>query len=286
MFRIARVRIRWINPDERSPSAVSTASIASSRILGRFAPWNWRARVRWVGFGPLEGIQLTTRMTAQEDQSVSAARPARLLRTFDLPNMRLRVSWTGSGSVRFTRLGTLILLVACVWLGLFALTRPDDVNNAGPGFTIERVDPEGLDFLEVNLGGEMIRMGHSPLDIGGPQDAFDNNIDTLMRGREDNPFILDFEFSEPQPISGVMMDFGRMDFILRVQVYGNDDRGPILYEDEYRGQPEIPHADIDFLTGPEQVWRIYIEIEQLNPPEEVHIHVREVVLKEKPTQEP
>ena len=83
-----------------------------------------------------------------------------------------------------------------------------------------------------------------------------------------------------QPITGLTMDFGRMDFILRVQVYGTDEAKPVLYEGEYRAQPDIPHAEIDFSSGPAQVRRIYIEVEQLDPPEEVHIHIREVVFKE------
>jgi hypothetical protein len=100
-----------------------------------------------------------------------------------------------------------------------------------------------------------------------------------MRGRDANPFLLDFEFTQPQPITGLMMDFGRMDFVMRVQVYGAEDAEPVLYANEYRDQPPVPHVDLDFLAGPPQVRRVYIEIEQLNPPEEVHIHIREVLFK-------
>jgi hypothetical protein len=122
-------------------------------------------------------------------------------------------------------------------------------------------------------------MIHSPLDIGGAKDVFDGNLETLMRGRDANPFIVDFEFQQPEFIKGFTMDMGRMDFMIRVQVYGADMKEPVVYQDEYREQPAIPHVDIDFASGPAQVKRIYIEIEQINPPEEVHVHIREVVFK-------
>ncbi len=139
--------------------------------------------------------------------------------------------------------------------------------------------PAGLVADEISLGNETIRMIHTPLDIGEAKDVFDNNIETLMRGQEANPFILDLQFSQPQTIRGLMMDFGRMDFVMRVQVYGTDSSKPVSYQGEYRQQPNIPHIDMDFADGPEQVRQIYIEIEQLNLPDEVHIHVREIVFK-------
>jgi hypothetical protein len=101
-----------------------------------------------------------------------------------------------------------------------------------------------------------------------------------MRGLEANPFIIDLQFTQPLVIKGLAMDFGRMDFVMRVQVYGIEGSGPITYEGEYRQQPDIPHVDMDFADGPELVSRIYIEVEQLNAPDEVHVHVREIELKE------
>ena len=75
------------------------------------------------------------------------------------------------------------------------------------------------------------------------------------------------------------MDFGHMDFVMRVQVYGTESTSPVFYKGEYRQQPAIPHVEMNFVDGPEQVTRISIAIEQLNPPDEVHIHVREVLFK-------
>jgi hypothetical protein len=193
--------------------------------------------------------------------------------------MRVRIRWLGLGSTRYGNILALAVLAAFVWLGLFVATGFPGVPGA-PTTQAESVDPAGLEVVELNLAGEAIRVAHSALDIGQPQDAFDSDLETLIRGREANPFVLDFEFYETQVVRGIILDFGRMDFLLRVAVYGSGETSPVIYAQEFRDQPAIPHADLSFVNGPEQVRRIAIEIEQLNPPDEVHIHIREVVFKE------
>ena len=164
-------------------------------------------------------------------------------------------------------------------LGIFAFTRLASMNNVGDTFATEGVKRADLVVDELSLNGETIQIAYSHLDMGQVKDLFDHDTTTLARGLEANPMVLDFEFPTPRPITGLMMDFGRMDFLMRVQVYGTGSTKPISYQGEYRQQPPIPHVDINFANGPGQVRRIYIEIEQLNPPDEVHVHVREVVFK-------
>jgi hypothetical protein len=283
MFRISRIRIRWLEPDRRdaddSLAAQPLPALAGGwlRGLSSLNPRRWRVRLRWVGFGPVEGIPRD--VPARQSESDAFPASARILRTFDLPNMRVRVGWLGFGSLRYRTLWTMLLLVTCVWLGLFALTRPAGEGQTGQNASLPQIDPEGLVVYEGSQGDSLFRMTHSRLDIGSSQDAFDSDLETLIRGRDANPFVIDFEFAQPQPITGIMIDSGRMDFVLRVQVFGAEDTEPVLYTNEYREQPPIPHVDLEFLTGPVPVRRIYIEIEQLNPPEEVHVHIREIVFK-------
>lgn len=276
MFRIARIRIRRIDLNQHEQAAEKP----SRRRLWPLAPWDWRVRVKWVGFGPLDAALSKTLATAQARSNVPNPAPARLLRTFDVPNMKVHVHWLGLRAIKHNHIWTLGLLVAFVWLGLFALTRPAEGIDETSAFELETIDSAGLVFYEANLAGKIIRMSHSRLDIGQSQDIFDNNTRTLIRGREANPFILDFEFDQPQPVSGLVMDFGGMDFDLRVYVYDAEGGKPVLYNGEYRQQPPEPHVEIDFVDGPASVSRIYIEIIQFNPPDEPHIHVREVLFKE------
>ena len=283
MFRIARVRIRWINRNQHNPDVVVTtvsvqtiANILFHR-LSALNPKNGRLRVRWVGFGSAVSALNSAPVTTPMSETISIFPPIRVLGTFNTPKTKIRISWMGFASTSSTRAWALGLLV--LLLGIFAFTRLTQVNHADQSVEAETVLPAGLITDEINLGDESIRMSHSALDIGQSKDIFDGNIETLIRGLEANPFILDFEFSQPQTIKGLMMDFGRMDFVMRVKVYGSGNTSPVSYTGEYLQQPNIPHLDMNFVDGPEQVKRIYIEIEQLRPPEEVHIHVREVVFK-------
>jgi len=257
-------------------SATQAAVNTSSHRLRTFNPRNLRVRVNWVGFGSIDNTLHTASASTQMVERIIPA-PRQVLGTFDMPKMRLRVSWLGIGSMN--RIGTWALVLFTILLGIFAFTRLANGNGTNSALDAEKAVLAGLVADDIPLGNETIRMIHSPLDIGQSKDVFDNNLDTLMRGREANPFILDLQFPQPQVIKGLVMDFGRMDFLMRVQVYGTDNTKPISYQGEYRQQPGIPHIDMDFAGGPEQVKRIYIEIEQLNAPDEVHIHVREIVFK-------
>jgi hypothetical protein len=248
----------------------------SPRGLRKWNPWNWHVRVKWVGFGgsPLTAAQVTTPTIG----SLSLSPPVRALGTLNLPYLRVRVSWVGSGMmgrINVWAWGLFILLLVAFALTWF--TNVNKVDNRVPPETIQQL---GLIVDELSVNGETIRIAHSSVDIGQISNLFDHDTTTLVRGLEDNPFVLDFEFSRPRPITGLVMDFGRMDFDLRVEVYGAEDGQPTLYQSEYRNQPPEPHMELNFVDGPALVTRIYIEIEQFNPPDEPHIHVREVLFKE------
>jgi hypothetical protein len=254
--------------------------VTDSALLPRqwvFNPQDWRVRVKWVGFGSIDSTLHSVPASSAAVERIVIPSPRRVLGTFEMPNARLRVIWLGLDSMNDWRIWMLGLFI--VLLSIFAFRQITNRNDVNLALHAEEALPADLITDEVSLGDETIRMSHSPLDIGQSKDVFDDNLETLMRGREANPFILDFQFSQPQTIKGLVMDFGRMDFDVRIQVYSKESTDPFIYRGEYRQQPSIPHIDIDFADGPDQVSRIYIEIEQFDPPEEVHIHIREVLFK-------
>lgn len=275
MFRIARVRIRWISADQQASQGdlpAGSSSIGAHRLLN---PENLRVRLRWVGFGSsYPGAQPVSRSV--DSRSVLPAGP--ILATFHLPDRQVRLRWLGLGLSSLSRRSKWLLVLYAVLLVLLVMPRP--AKNTNQSLQMEQVLSGDLITDNIPLGSETIQMIHSPLDIGQAKDVFDGDLETLMRGRDANPFVLDLEFPTPRPIKGIMMDFGRMDFTIRMQVYGPDSPKPVSYEGIYRQQPPIPHIDMDFANGPAQVTRIYMEIEQLDPPEEVHVHVREITFKE------
>lgn len=277
MFRIASIRVRWLGRHSQmeipADRGISRGSIRASRA---FHPLDLRMRVRWVGFGPIKDLSLTPTPKRVHE----AIRPvnARVITTMDLPNVRLRVRWLGLGTVQRPFTLALVLFLGVI---LYSALTSSNNNEKAEDRILDAQQGLQSDLIrdDINLGSETIRMIHSPLDIGSAKDVFDGNIETLMRGRDANPFVFDIEFPQPEAIKGFVMDMGRMDFIVRVRVYGTESNEPVLYQGEFRQQPPTPHVDMDFVNGPAQVKRIYIEIEQIDPPEEVHVHVREVVFK-------
>jgi hypothetical protein len=126
------------------------------------------------------------------------------------------------------------------------------------------------------LDGQQVVVTHSPLDAGRLADLFDGDTFTLVRGWAANPLIFDLKFSQPRAIKALAADFGSMDFQLTASVYASPGSEPIVYQKTYRGLPPDPHVEMLFAEAPESVERIRIEIEQLAPPPDVHVHVREL----------
>lgn len=232
-----------------------------------------RIRIRWIGKN--DSVEIPTDRGLSRDSMMSAtASTARILTTLDLPNVRLRVRWLGLGTLKLPFLAAVaLLLLLVIYSARTQSNTNDNTINPGQGAFVDLMSDD------IKLGNETFQLSHSPLDIGQAKDAFDNNLDTLMRGRDANPFIMQFDFPQPEAIKGFTMDMGRMDFYLRVKVYAPGSSEPVQYQAEYRQQPPIPHVDMDFVNGPGQVKTIYIEIEQIDPPQEVHVHVREVQFK-------
>lgn len=228
-----------------------------------------RVRIRWIRENQDESTEVLTIQPAQKSPDT----PFSIL--LHLQTLRVNVSWVGFGAKN--RLDLWVWVLVILIAGIFILTRFP--STAVADSAIESAFA-GLEIEDVTVNDETIKMTYSSLDIGYAEDIFDGDTSTLIRGLQANPFVLDFVFPVPRPITGLAMDFGGMDFELRVQVYGDGDGKPVLYQSEYRNQPPEPHVELDFPSGPALVSRIYIEIEQLNPPDEPHIHVREVLFRE------
>ncbi|OQA45284.1 MAG: hypothetical protein BWY52_01347 [Chloroflexi bacterium ADurb.Bin325] len=165
-----------------------------------------------------------------------------------------------------------------------------DYPDGSPGFYFARLEysPDFDELLaperearvrpvpgQVVVDGQLVEVMHSPLDVGRLEDLFDGETFTLVRGLAANPLVFDFTFPAPRAINGLAADFGSMDFRLTVRLYADAAGEPVVYTEEYRGQPPDPHITMTFPDAPSQVVRVRIEIEQLNPPVDVHIHVRE-----------
>jgi len=129
---------------------------------------------------------------------------------------------------------------------------------------------------DVQVEGENIKMFYSPIDMGQPKDIFDDDFFTLMRGAAANPYILDFNFSNPRHLTGIFGQFARMDYLITVDLYAPNSDTPVHYEFKDDKITTDVELEMTFDNAPEQVKRVHIEIEQMHPGQTVHIHIRKI----------
>lgn len=152
-------------------------------------------------------------------------------------------------------------------------------GNANDVFAAEREEKLKLVTSTVTIDGAPVTVAHSRLDMGQAQDMFDGDNFTLARGESANPFVVQFVFDPPRTVKGIDLVVGRMDFVVRATLWGDGELNPRTYSGRYEGLPGEPSISLDFPDAPADITQLRIEIEQLNPPEEVHIHVRELKLR-------
>jgi hypothetical protein len=159
----------------------------------------------------------------------------------------------------------------------FVFIRARYVRGIDEIFAAEKAARKRLIEEPVGLGRETLTARHSVLDMGQIQAIFDGRADTLIRGMEANPFILELEFPRPRLLRRIRMDIGRIDnVIVGVEVTGGDGE-PVRSESAYSHRPEKPRFE---LTLPEPViaQRLRLDVRDLNAGEITHIHVFELEL--------
>jgi hypothetical protein len=133
---------------------------------------------------------------------------------------------------------------------------------------------------DVELDGQSVRITYSRIDGGELTNIFDNDVNTLMRGLEANPFIVQMEFNEPRPINALDLTTATMkDFTVIVKTYGETDDSPVIYENNYIDLPSDPTVSINLDNGPQSVKKIIVEIKYNTLEDPVNIHIRELQLK-------
>jgi hypothetical protein len=132
---------------------------------------------------------------------------------------------------------------------------------------------------QVVIGGQTVEVLYSQLEAGQLEDLFDGDTFTLVRGREANPFVLEFSYPYPQTLTALAADFGTMDFTLTAKLYAQGATDPEVYSETYRDLPPDPHIEMAFNKGPQAVSKMRLEILHLHAGETAKIHVRELAFR-------
>lgn len=158
----------------------------------------------------------------------------------------------------------------------FTLAYADNVDQILERERQERARPV-VETLE--LDGQRVQISHSQFDMGQLRDVFDGDNFSLARGLEANPLVFDFTFPQPRPLGGLSVSMGTMEYKITASLYADSASQPVTYEQSSTAPRPDPVASFTFDRGPATITRLRLEILHLNVGEEVHIHVREIVLK-------
>ncbi|GAB4495594.1 MAG: hypothetical protein OHK0052_03480 [Anaerolineales bacterium] len=145
-------------------------------------------------------------------------------------------------------------------------------------FAAEQAARRVLREAVVQLNGQDVPIYHSWEDMGSPQDMFDNNLYSLMRGLEANPFIVQLNFPEPTRLTGARVNIGSEVSIVTatLTLAGTDET---IQVSESHLEPVEPYwFNLQFPPLPAAIESIRLEILSLSNQPDVHIHIREIEL--------
>ena len=157
----------------------------------------------------------------------------------------------------------------------FYVVRLAYVDNVDAIFGAEAEGRRQLAEGQAHIGSQTVTVRYSQINAGSLADIFDGNWNTLVRGVDANPFVFEFLFPEPRPVTGIAADLGSMDLTMTVSLYGPGSDTPVKVSQSYRNQPPDPHVEMDFDNAPAQVSRMRVEIASLLAGDTANIHVRE-----------
>ena len=145
-------------------------------------------------------------------------------------------------------------------------------------FAAEKEARSRLVEERVALRDETLTIRHSTLDMGALSAIFDGRSDTLVRGLEANPFVLDIAFERPRPVRRIRADIGRMDNVLVMVEVTPVSGEPSRADVHFRYSDAMPRFEH---TLPERLaaQKVRLEIRDMNTAEGAHIHVFELALE-------
>jgi hypothetical protein len=132
----------------------------------------------------------------------------------------------------------------------------------------------------MTVDARLVLMRFSMLDTGRIEDAFDGKFETLMRGLDANPFVLEFEFDEPQPLANLSLTLAAIDKFAVHATITSADGSISTIEKDFTNLGSDPTAQIGFPLDAQPIALLHIEIEdpRAKPEEGYHIHIREIEL--------
>jgi hypothetical protein len=144
-------------------------------------------------------------------------------------------------------------------------------------FAAEREQRKILQEGRVDSAGVIVR--HSWLDMGNLPDLFDGDKNTLIRGLEANPFVLEFVFPEPRRMAHIDVRVGEMEGYISIEV--TPASGAATLRQSKPVARGIENTQQSFALGgrPIEVSKIRMEVGEPGKGEPDHLEIREVAFQ-------
>jgi len=161
----------------------------------------------------------------------------------------------------------------------FYFVRLRYVDNIDEIFAAERAERAVLREAVINVEGQPVSIRFSYLDAVDQaqsiQEVFDDDIHTLAKTLEDNPFVIEFTFPAVRTISGFSIISGSANMQITVKCYPTLDAEPVTFMFEGKGSEDEPMLSFDF---PEPTDVQFLHMEMLDPysPPPAQIHIWEL----------
>ncbi len=141
--------------------------------------------------------------------------------------------------------------------------------------------PDGLISERVRLGNDSVEFLHSALDIGSLVNAIDGDRETLMRGKSDNPFVMEIRYDQPKKLSAVGLQLGLLTDCKITFIATTDTGARVEWGDEWKNLTSEPNMTSQIPPNGQTLKSLRIEILDRRPPpgEGFHTHVREVLVQ-------
>lgn len=147
------------------------------------------------------------------------------------------------------------------------------VDNIDEIFRQDAVARQELLKTTVDIGGEMVEVKHSRLDIGRIENVFDGDPNSLARGMEANPFVFELTFPKAHTFSGMKLDPMSINFTWTLEMIdpSGEIRKTYSGRDDTHGR-SITAINPSFPDSPEGITKVRLSISEIDH-ETSNVHI-------------
>ncbi len=160
----------------------------------------------------------------------------------------------------------------------FYFTHPVYIANIQDVIAAEKAELAKPVEENLNLGGEIVRVVHSRLDMGSLVNAFDGDSYSVMRSLEDNPLLVEMFFPVSHNFTVFRVHIGGAPTRFTVVLYPADGSDPQTYIAEADRSSDYRDLEIQ-LPAPVESSHILLKIETIGESAPTHVHVYELQLE-------